>query len=101
MEDLTFDAATTLDGIGQQQVDRLPQLAVRLLLHPHPKRAMEEAVRHDAVELAAAEVVENGRQFEELSDSERRSIFEKWHAYCSKRNLDFMRRHEADHARAN
>lgn len=82
---------TTRDEIAEIQASRLPQLGVRILLHPRPKEALEEAAREDAVELAAAEVVESGREFAALTDDERREILAKNFRYTRERNRTYMR----------
>jgi hypothetical protein len=88
------DALTTRDEIADVQAQRLPQLATRLLLHPHPRDAMEEAVINDALELAAAEVVESGREFMELNDEERQKILVRNYTYCLQRNTTYLRKLE-------
>lgn len=88
MEPETF---TTREQMDQVQRDRLPQLATRMMLHPRPHQALQEATMQDATELAAAEVVESGREFAELNDDERQRIFTSVYAYCLARNTQFLR----------
>ena len=81
---------TTREEIEQQQLDRLPRLATRIMLHPRPKQALEAQTADDALELAAADVVESGREFAELSEDERMSIYVRSYEHCAQRNTAYL-----------
>jgi hypothetical protein len=81
---------TTREEIAEMQASRLPALATRMSLHPRPDQVLASAVMEDALELAAADVLESGREFAQVNDDERRAILRKYLNYCRQRNLAFM-----------
>jgi len=96
MEDVANGVGiTTRDEIWSQQIDRLPNLARRLMLHPRPEQALREATMSDALEMAAADVVESGRDFEEVHNDERQAILTRYFEHCLQRNLSYLKDAEA------
>ena len=82
---------TTRQQIADMQAQRLPDTARRVSLHIRPKRALDEAALQDALELAAAEVLESGRELAEMPDAEKRAILTRCYEHCRERNRVFMR----------
>lgn len=92
MEDVTGGVGiTTRDEIWSQQIDRLPSLARRLMLLPRPEKALRLATMKDALEMAAADVVESGREFAEVNESKRQEILTKYFEHCLQRNLGYLK----------
>lgn len=81
---------TTREQMDAIQRERLPSLATRITLHPRPHQALQDATMQDATELAAADVVESGREFAHLTDAERQQIYTRNYAYCLARNTQFL-----------
>jgi len=92
MEDVAGGVGiTTRDEIWAQQIDRLPNLARRLMLHPRPEKALRDATMQDALEMAAADVVESGREFVEVPDDERQAILTTYFEHCLQRNMGYLK----------
>lgn len=92
---------TTRDEIWTQQIDRLPSLARRLMLHPRPEKALRQATMQDALEMAAADVVESGRAFAEVDNDERQEILTRYFDHCLQRNLGYLKDAESQDVRIN
>ena len=82
---------TTRQQIADMQAQRLPTMAWRVVQHPRPDWALDKAALTDALELAAAEVLESGREFDEIPYKEKRSIVRTCYEHCRERNRAFMR----------
>jgi hypothetical protein len=76
---------TTREEIDRRQSERLPALAARIALHPRPIKAVQDAMMQDAIELSSADVVESGRDFASLSDSEKNDILQRNYQHCMDR----------------
>ena len=87
---MSAEEFTTRSEVEAAQTDRLPEMARSALLTINPKRTVERKALDDALELSACDVLESGREFAELSDTERKRILRRNFEYCQDRNRRFM-----------
>lgn len=81
---------TTREQIADMQARRLPSLVRRMALVLHPEIELERSILEDALELAAADVVESGRDFEALTNEERQTVLDTYLGYCRQRNTRYL-----------
>ena len=91
---MSDEPVTSRAEIEQQHAERFQQVVARASLHPHPLRVLHAAAASNAVELSAADVVESGRDLEQVNDDERQRIFSKNYEYALGRLLRQMQVHE-------